>query len=385
MSEYGRMSREELVERLKALEKERLQTQQTSVLERAQAADALYEGEERLRAILRTAVEGIITIDDRGRIESMNPAAERIFGYPSTEVIGRNVSMLMPSPYHENHDRYLENYQRTGQAKIIGIGREVVGRRKDGSLFPMDLAVSEVKLTARTIFTGFVRDVTEQKRLQKEILQISESERHRIGQDLHDGICQHLAAIEMMSQVLSQTLEARSKPQAAQAAQIAREMREVIAQTRALARGLSPLLLESDGLAAALQELALSSEKLFKVNCRHHCPEPVVFPDKTAATHLYRIAQEAVTNAVKHGKAERIDIYLTRKQGRLSLSVSDNGRGFPAGNNPAKGMGLRVMQYRTNIIGGALEIERRPNGVTVTCSVALPAENASLTAKCPFA
>src|SRR5690349_2862549 len=112
----------------------------------AQAAMALGDSEQRLRAILETAVEGIITIDERGLIESMNPAAVKIFGYEPSELIGKNVKLLMPSPYQEQHDHYIAKYRETGKAQIIGIGREVSGRRKDGSIFPMDLSVSEVRL-----------------------------------------------------------------------------------------------------------------------------------------------------------------------------------------------------------------------------------------------
>jgi len=126
-------------------------------------AAALLDNEARLRAILETAVEGIITIDEYGIIESINAAAVEIFGYQPEEVKGKNVSMLMPSPYRQQHDQYLKNYRETGHAKIIGIGREVVGRRKDGTTFPMDLSVSEVRLATGRIFTGFVRDVTARK------------------------------------------------------------------------------------------------------------------------------------------------------------------------------------------------------------------------------
>src|SRR5262245_47976547 len=117
----------------------------------ARAATALDDTEERLRAILDTAVEGIVTIDERGVIESMNPAAVKIFGYKPSEVIGKNVHILMPSPYQEQHDGYIANYVKTRKAKIIGIGREVSGRRKDGTVFPMDLSVSEVKLADRRL------------------------------------------------------------------------------------------------------------------------------------------------------------------------------------------------------------------------------------------
>ncbi len=127
------------------------------------AQAALRDSEERLRAILQTAVEGIITIDERGVVESMNPAAEKIFGFRAGELLGKKVNLLMPSPDREQHDTYLANYLRTGHARIIGIGREVLGLRKDGSVFPMALAVSEVRLAGRRLFTGFIRDISEQK------------------------------------------------------------------------------------------------------------------------------------------------------------------------------------------------------------------------------
>ncbi|MCC6889455.1 MAG: PAS domain S-box protein [Hyphomicrobiales bacterium] len=139
----------------------------TSDLSKA-SAGAEIESEVRLRAILDNAVDGIITINDQGTIESINPAAQRLFGYRADELVGANVELLMPDPYRTEHDRYLRNYRQTGQKKIIGIGREVVGRRKDGSVFPLDLAVSEFTIGERRLFTGIVRDVTERKRVDDE-------------------------------------------------------------------------------------------------------------------------------------------------------------------------------------------------------------------------
>jgi PAS domain S-box-containing protein len=135
----------------------------------------LSDTEERLRAILQTAVEGIITIDERGIVESMNPAAEKTFGFRAEEVVGKNVSVLMPSPYREEHDRYVANYLHSGQARIIGIGREVIGQRKDGTVFPMDLAVSEVRLAERRLFTGFVRDISERKKAEARLAALAQS------------------------------------------------------------------------------------------------------------------------------------------------------------------------------------------------------------------
>jgi len=130
---------------------------------------ALREAEERMRSVVNHVIDGIITIDERGLVESFNPAAEKTFGYPAVEVVGRNVSMLMPEPHHSGHDGYLANYLRTHQSKIIGIGREVEGVRSDGSIFPMELAVSEFNLAGRRYFTGIIRDITERKRLEREL------------------------------------------------------------------------------------------------------------------------------------------------------------------------------------------------------------------------
>ena len=367
MKDYRKMSKVELlawIEKLKSKHATRARSQ------RERAASALRDSEERLRAILETAVEGIITIDERGIVESFNLAAERIFGFKAAEVIGKNISMLMPSPHHEQHDSYLANYRHSGHAKIIGIGREVSGRRKDGTIFPMDLSVSEVRLAEQRLFTGFIRDITERKRLEKEILEISEREKRRIGHDLHDGLCQHLAGVEMMSQVLEQKLASRSPDAARRAGEIAKNVREAISQTRSLARGLSPVTIESEGLMSALQELAENTGKIFSVSCRLDCDPPVSVADHAVATHLFRLAQEAVANAIKHGRAKKISILLAADRGRVILKVDDDGTGFSAEIFKSKGMGLRIMQSRVGMMDGTLAIERNPDGgASVICSV----------------
>jgi signal transduction histidine kinase len=234
----------------------------------------------------------------------------------------------------------------------------------------MDLSVSEVKLARGRMFTGFIRDITERKRLEKEILEISDREQRSIGQDLHDGLCQHLAGIELMSQVLAQKIAVKSKTHAKQVNDIARHVRDAISHTRALARGLSPVTIESEGLTSALNELATNTEKIFHIQCRCDCNESVEIHDHAAATHLFRIAQEAVSNAIKHGKARRVVISLRQVRSSVVLSVSDNGKGFPSRAKKSKGMGLRIMQSRAGMIGGTMAIE--PNsagGVNVTCAM----------------
>jgi len=376
MTDYGGLNRPELIERLRELERQiatdSLQTAEHAI-ERKRHEAALHDSEERLRAILDTAVEGIITIDERGLIESVNAAAEKTFGYTAQELIGRNVSVLMPNPDRQKHDGYLANYARTGHARIIGIGREVVGQRKDGTVFPMDLSVSEVKLENRRLFTGFVRDITERKRLEKEVLEISERERRDIGHTLHDGLSQHLAGIELMSRVLEQNLAKKSKPSAEQAATIAEHVREAIGQTRMIARGLSPVSLESNGLMSALQELANSVGQMFRVECGFKCPKPVLIGDNAVATHLYRIAQEAINNAINHGRAKRVEVELCRVEpGLLRLTITDWGKGFAKEAPSNGGMGLQSMKYRANMLGASLDVRNSDGkGVRVVCTLKL--------------
>jgi PAS domain S-box-containing protein len=172
MNDYGKLTRAELIEKLQALERS---TEGARAPEANPAVAAQSETAERLRAILETAVEAIITIDERGIIESLNPAAERTFGFKAEELVGKNVSMLMPSPYREEHDSYIARYLQSGKAKIIGIGREVVGLRKGGTVFPMDLAVSEVRLADRRLFTGFARDISDRKKAEVRLEELAQT------------------------------------------------------------------------------------------------------------------------------------------------------------------------------------------------------------------
>jgi len=372
MTNHGRLTRAELIKLVVRLQRkaggnEVQLVKHTS--ERRKAEAALRESSERLRAILETAVEGIITIDERGSIESFNRSAEKIFGYTAREAVGQNVKLLMPAPFRQAHDGYIENYRDSGHAKIIGIGREVVGQRKDGTVFPMDLSVSEVRLANRRLFTGFVRDITERKRLEKEIIEISNREQQRIGQDLHDGLCQELAGIELMCQVLEQKLAAKSRAESKQAGEIAQHVRAAIGHTRGLARGLSPVEFEVNGFMSALQELAANVQKIFHVECRLEYAERILIRNNVFATHLYRIVQEAINNAVKHGKAKRIHISLKPAGDQFALAVRDDGIGFSNEAKKGGGMGLHIMKYRAGVLDAALEVRSGVDGAgtTIVC------------------
>lgn len=213
--------------------------------------------------------------------------------------------------------------------------------------------------------------IAERNELEKALLEVTEREQTRIGQDLHDGLGQHLAGIELMSQVLEQNLTAKKlKAEAARAGDIARHVRDAISQTRLLARGLSPFVLESEGLVSALHELANRTETLFGIACDVQVPATLV--DPAIANHLYRITQEAISNAIKHGKTKHVNIKLEASPDQLVLAVQDDGSGIPDILPSERGIGLRIMRYRAAMIHGSLTVNRSPKGgTTVLCSVPL--------------
>ncbi|MEX2044506.1 MAG: response regulator [Opitutus sp.] len=207
---------------------------------------------------------------------------------------------------------------------------------------------------------------------EREILRISDREQRRIGQDLHDGLGQQLTAIEFMCQSLKSDL-AESNPQLVdQVSLMGRFLREAVTQTRALAHGLTAFMLDASGLQVALAELAERTSQLGRVKCRFECAEPVVLQDSETAAQLYRIAQEAVSNALRHAEAAGIVLGLSSTGGEIVLRVSDDGKGLPAAGRRrrATGIGLQVMRHRANSIGAELTVEsKRGKGVTVTCTL----------------
>ena len=212
---------------------------------------------------------------------------------------------------------------------------------------------------------GISRDVTDQRRLEEEILSVSRLEQRRIGQDLHDAVGQHLTGVAFLAKVLEKRLTEESMPEAVKASQIAKLINETIVKTRALARGLCPVDLAADGLMNALREYAGNVETLFGVVCNFQCDKPILVHDDTAATHLYRIAQEAVNNAIKHGRSRRIDLGMDGDDGCLTLTVKDDGIGLPDRLDESEGMGLHIMDYRAKMIGASLDVRRGSDGGTV--------------------
>ncbi len=327
---------------------------------RQKSADQLKESEHRA-----STVDAIITINERGIINSFNQAAERLFEYKASEVTGKNVSVLMPAPYRQEHDEYIDHYKKTGERQIIGIGREVRGRRKSGSVFPMYLAVSEYYVNERRMFTGIIRDMTEERRLEQEVMRISEHERHRIGQDLHDGLGQ------MLSGHILKKLKKEEHALTEDMQEIADLIKEADEYSRGLARGLVKIDLDRGGFHAAIEKLVRQSERLFRITCTLNAPEEIEITEHNSAENVYRIIQEAINNAVKHGQSTKVTVNMVYQNKAVRITIQDNGTGFPRNWRHRRGLGVRIMEFRARLIGGHFEQRNRPGG-GASISILLP-------------
>jgi len=292
-------------------------------------------------------------------------------GIPGTVWL-RNRPMWIPDlaeyPHFQRTRIMIRHGLRAGFAFPIGLNREVLGviavfRRE---VLPLDKHLLRM-----------LRDICSQigqmmgrRRAERRLLEISEREQQRIGQDLHDGICQQLTGIVYMASTMESSLAKKSLPEAKAAAQIARLSRETAEQARQVARGLNPVKVGKMGLMAALDELASSIQLMFSISCQFKCRRRVIVADHETAVHLYRIAQEAIHNAITHGKASRIVVSLERTTAGVLLSVKDNGRGLFKALRNGNGMGLENMNYRARAISARLEFKRcKPSGIAMNCEV----------------
>jgi PAS domain S-box-containing protein len=417
------MAKADLIALLKALETASATAEATHAedmsAQRKLARQALSDSERRLRAILQTAVEGIITIDERGVVESMNRAAEKIFGYTAGEMVGRNVSILMPSPDRERHDGYMANYLRGGEAKIIGIGREVIARRKDGSTFPMDLSVSEVRLADRRLFTGFVRDVTERKRGEEKLAALAQSlaEKNKELETIvyvasHD-LRSPLVNIQGFSKELAQACgrlgkllqgEGTAAGQTQWRRLLAEEIPEAIEYIQAGVVKIDALLagfLRYSRLGRA----ALKIERLDMNSMLSGIAQAMEFQIKQAraklrigrmpdcmgdSTQINQVFSNLLDNAVKYlapSRAGLISVAGTTRDGRALYTVRDNGIGIAPEHqekifeifyrlNPShgagEGLGLTIAQRILERHNGKIRVESEP-GKGAAFFVSLPA------------
>jgi PAS domain S-box-containing protein len=343
------------------------------ITEQKQVEEALQQERNVLSAILDIVGALIVVLDPNGRILRFNRTCEQTTGYSFAEVRGRFVWDLFLMP--EEVDSFKAMFAQSNAGQLSG-DYQTSWLTRDGRsrliTWSSRILAGKNGETSHVIVTGI--DVTERQRLERAILEVSAREQRRIGEDLHDGLGQHLTGIAFMSKVLEGKLCESSLPEAADAAKIVKLVNEAINKTRELSRGLLPVVSDAHGLMSALTRYAEQTEDLFRITCRFQCDTdtPVLVYDVNVATHLYHIAREAVNNAIKHGKPGLIVIGLFEENEEGTLCVEDDGQGIeqvPVGH---AGMGLNIMNYRANMIGGSLDVRKNSaGGTTVRCQFPL--------------
>jgi len=329
--------------------------------------DSRRRAEQMLRTqamILETMLEGVVLVTPAGRIEFTNPAFDRMFGRGPGELLGVSVSDLFNSHPAQSAMAALEGllaqHRRGGKSDMLF-------RRRDGSQFSGEVLSAEIELSGEKKILVVVQDVSERKQLESEIIEIANRERRRLGADLHDGIGQELTGISLMLRGLARRAGAPDSVGAREPA-CARDLNEIIAlvnhaiqSTRQMALGISPVTLERGGLLPALQTLAGWARDSYNIDVRLRLSvrSPLRIGE-SAAAHLHLIAQEAINNAVRHGRARSVTVTLRTSRTLLSLSIVDDGVGIAESPTRGAGMGLKLMEYRSAVIGGVMRVKGLP-------------------------
>jgi PAS domain S-box-containing protein len=327
--------------------------------------EQLRQSEEQSRAMIDGVADyAIVMLDPDGIVLSWNAGAGRIEGYSEHEVVGQPVSRFFTAEDVQSGEPARHLHIAASQGRHEDEGWRV---RKDGTRFLANVITTLLRDEAGKPrgFAQITRDVTELRNLESRILDVGESERRRIGHDLHDGLGQQLTGLALLTQSMADKLSGRSAGEADTAQRIVFMINEAIEQVRDLARGLAPVELGPDGLRAALRNLAGRMDGAGGVSCRFEADGEVDL-DEAVALHLYRIAQEAMNNAIRHGRATNIDLALRNTAAGGMLTIRDNGVGIKANSrNGDGGIGIQVMNYRARMIGAALQVVANDGGGTV--------------------
>ena len=331
------------------------------------AAMHLRETQARMFELLH---EGVVVIDVNNMIRMANPAFERMFGFTAGTAVDTSIDDLIAQPPGIRRDRLEQRLLGTNSEPAALAPVEFKCRRRDGSIFDAECVATLTHVDGATHRLAVITDVTERRGLEREILEIAGREQLRIGSDLHDGLGQDLTGVALMLRSVVAQLRKESSSARADVEDIISLVNGAIESTRAMARGLAPVGADRGGLIAGLQSMAVRGMERYGVRAHFNTSlkEPLTLDDG-AATHLYRIAQEAFTNAIRHGRVTQVTIDLATGDGTLTLSVQDNGRGFDERNSSNNGMGMKLMRYRAQMLGGDVTIaNNKGGGVVVRCS-----------------
>jgi len=307
--------------------------------------------------------DGVLVLSD-GCIVDANPAMAEMLGVAA---VAELEATELKHWLHPDERQLLEDLQ-SGDA--LHGAREVRFLTKSRETLPLEMTPPSVlKVGGRAMTLLVLHDLTVRKQLEAEVLQIADCERQRIAYDLHDGLGQHLAGMALKMRALHQSLHESALPEAAEADALVQLLNDATAQTRSLAHGLDPAV-EVQAFSVLLEKLALNTAHLFRIACRFVNTTTAPIESAPIARNLYFIAQEAVNNAIRHGRATDIEIALSSETETLTLTVRDNGRSFGRRDPANSGMGIRIMQHRAAAIGATMEIAAQPAGGTaVVCRV----------------
>ncbi|HKW28755.1 MAG TPA: PAS domain S-box protein [Verrucomicrobiae bacterium] len=321
---------------------------------------------ERYEELFENANDMVFTNDLGGRITSINKAGERLLQRPREAILGKNMVEFLAEEQREPARQWFE--QVIQGAELAPAEWEFMSA--SGQRLRLELSARLVSQAGQNAeVESMARNITERKRLEREILEISNREQRRIGHDLHDGVCQQLAAIAYRMDIMADQLQEKGLAESSEVEKIGGLVNETITQTRRVARGLFPVRLEENGLVSAIEEFAANAESLFNIQCQFSCDKLFLGVENSVSLHLYYIIQEAVLNAVKHGKATRIQISITHDLDHFVLAIRDNGTGFQSPGS-STGMGIRIMRYRSSVIGSTLDLKSTPGqGTQITCAI----------------
>lgn len=315
----------------------------------------LRHREQRLDAVVSSATDGILVIDRDWRLQQLNPAATALFGVDPTTVLGQPLDrLILPDDQAAPAELCTAD---SGPLPCDGRWpRGCIGRHADGSRFPLELSVSAIGHLE--LYVLWVRDQRQRLHLEREVIEASTREQERIGHDIHDGLGQQLTGISLLAARLATSLAEAKHVEAKLAAALSEHIQQALADTRVVVKGLAPVEIVADGLPKALAALAERIDATSpSLRCQFHGDTEFSIADGHAAAHLFRIAQEAVNNATKHGRPKQIDIRLKESEHALVLSIADDGRWKPSGSDDSGQFGLHIMRYRASIIHGLLEIQ----------------------------
>ncbi len=319
--------------------------------------------EAQYRKMFESVQDGIFVVGHDTVIRDVNPAAAAMFACQQDQMIERSVTEFVPDA-----DTFvLEEAFDTLQLDKPFLA-ETTARRANDSYFEAEVRFFPVNYYGEAYVLGLIRDITARKELEKELVEVSNQEQQRIGQDLHDGLGQELTAVSFRLALLETSLADQGMPEAVTVAELGELVRQAQRQARSLAHGLNPVNLDEQSFSEVLGELVERVATAFDIAIIFECPVAIPLRDGAVALHVYRILQEALTNAIRHGKASRIVVRLTWKGDSTRLTIRDNGTGLASIEQRNNGIGLRTMAYRARMIRGVFSVENHPEGgAIVTC------------------